>query len=485
MKKNVRRVLFVVLALSNIIFLNVANSANWLMLQGVTESPYPLVWGFVQPAYMRTSGSTLPTVSPPARPSPLQGNPWQGQNALVNTIQPDLSSSQVFQIQRTRLGVRGALPDSEKISYFLLAEYGNNGITQPGGGAGKVTLSDATITFSQIEGARFRVGQMKIPMSEEVYQGIVTFNYINLSNIANQQLVERPFWTDGKTPCAVAASANPQSPPVSDENYLRYCSGDSQTQFRSAAVAVRDVGVQIFNSTKFDGWEHSYAVLIGQGGANKDDRNDSLDNTIYISSERVFGGQKAFRKGFKLYAWRTAGKRTIYDSATLAAGGTSLEAAEREYDRELTGTGMTYFDGKLRLWAEIINVDGMIFNGSSGGAVPGAVSNNGTLVSQFKTEPEGKGVGGYLDFGYRVTPKVELDVRYDIYNRVTNLNATDEIQFSTWTIGAQYFFTRTTKAIINYEFRDVEAPGQPASSPGNLVANETDDRLSAQVFLFF
>ena len=477
---------FVFIVSTNIMFLGSANAVNWLQLQGVTEEPYPLVWGFLQPAYIKTSGSTLST------------GPWQGQRAMINVIQPDLSSSQVFQVQRARVGIRGALADEEKISYFVLAEYGNNGITQPGGGAGKVTLTDATITFSHIKGAKIRVGQMKVPMSEEVYQGIMAFNYINLTNIANQQLIERPFWTDGNAPCMVSGTplGPPPAPQLSDPLYLQFCNGDSQTQFRSAAVAARDTGIQVFDSFKSGAWEHSYALLIGQGGANKDDRNDSLDKTVYWSSEKIFGGMKVFQRGFKLYAWRTAGKRTIYDSFTLNAGGTSLEAAERDYDRKLMGVGGTYFDGKYRFWAEYIKVDGMIFNGSTGGAVPGSVNGvgpmppsipfpSGSVVAQFKTQPEGEGDGGYLDFGYRIKPNVELDVRYDWYNRVTNLAAADEFKFETWTLGAQYFFSPTTKFIVNYEKRSVEAVGLPATDPANIIADDTDDRISAQVFLIF
>lgn len=468
MDARIRNLLVVVIVSFNIGYISNANAINWLTLQGVTDSPYPLVWGFLQPAYMHTSGSTLPAGG------------WQNQRTLFNVIQPDLSSSQVFQIQRARVGVRGAVPDNENISYFVLAEYGNNGITQPGGGGGRVTLTDATVTFTHIKGAIIRVGQMKIPMSEEVYQGIVSFNYINLTNIANQQLVERPLWTDGLTACDLGTPAGP-----SDPNYLRFCNGDTQTQFRSAAVAVRDTGIQVFDSFRIDDWEHSYALLVGQGGANKDDRNDSLDTTIYVSSEKIFGEQKLMRKGYKLYAWRTSGKRTIYDSATLAAGGTSLEAAEQEYDRKLTGVGGTYFDGKYRFWAEYIKVDGMLFTGSTMGAVPGAVSNNGLMVAQFQTQPEGKGDGGYVDFGYRVTPKLELDVRYDWYNRVTNLLPTDEFKFETLTLGAQYFFTDTTKAIINYEKRSLEAVGFPSASAPNQIADAMDDRISAQILLFF
>jgi len=463
-----KKILSVMLLFGNLFYVGAANAVNWVMLQGVTEEPYPLVWGFLQPTYLETSGTTL------------SAGPFQGQQAVINVMPPDLSSSQVFQIYRARLGVRGALPANESISYFLLAEYGNNGITQPGGGAGRVTLTDATITLSQIKGARFRFGQMKVPMSEEVFQGVVGLNYVNFSNIAYQQLIERPFWTDGQASCVIS---NPPGP--SSDNYLRFCDGDAQTQFRGATVAVRDVGVEVFDAFRKGAWEHTYAVLVGQGGANKDNWNDSLDSTFYWSSEKIFGGMKAFRKGLKLYAWYTAGKRTIYDSATLAAGGTSLTAAEQEYDRKLGGLGGTYFDGTYRFWAEYIKVDGMIFNGTTGGAVPGAVSNNGVAVSQYITEPDGKGDGGYLDFGYRIKPEIELDIRYDWYNRVTNLQSTDERQFETWTLGVQYFFNETMKAIVNYEIRDVEAPGYPASSPANMIANDTDNRISAQLFLLF
>jgi hypothetical protein len=466
MKLCARKLLFT-FVVCNLFVFGTADAANWLMLQGVTYSPNPLVWGFVQPSYMKTSGTALPA------------GPWKGQQALVNVMQPDLSSSQIFQIQRARVGVRGALPANKNISYLVLAEYGNNGITQPGGGAGKVTLTDATLTFSQIKGAKIRAGQMKVPMSEEVYQGIATMNYINLTNIANQQLIERPFWTDGKANCLIGP------PGPSNDLYLRFCNTDSNGQFRTAAVAARDTGVQVFDSFMRDGWEHSYAILVGQGGANKDNRNDSLDTTVYWSSEKIFGGKKAFRRGYKLYAWHTSGKRTIYDSATLAAGSTSLQAAEREYDRKLTGIGGTYFDGKHRFWAELINADGMLFNGSTGGAVPGSVNNTGTVVSQFLTEPEGKGDGGYLDFGYRIKPNIELDIRYDWYNRVTNKQSSDELKFETWTLGAQYFFTPTTKLLFNYEIRDVEAPGLPSSNIVNEVANATDNRISAQVSTLF
>ena len=457
-----------------------ASAANWLMLQGTEradQAPRAKMWGFIQPTYLSSGDTKLPA------------GPFAGQNSQFNTHQPDLASSATFQITRARLGVRGvALPLDNKVNYFLLAEYGNNGITQVGGGSGSVKLTDATVTLNHIKGMRVRLGQMKVPMSEEVYQGIMTFNYINMTNMANQQLIERPFWTDGNTACITTAVA-PAT--VSHANYLKFCNGDAQAQFRSSAVAVRDTGIQLFDTFKTDGgWEHSYALLYGNGGANKDNRDGEFDTSVYWSSEKVFSGKGPWRDHMKFFAWNTSGKRTLYDSATLNAGGT-LESAEKLYDRNLTGLGFIYQKGKIRFWTELTQAEGMIFTGSTAGAVPGAVNNAGTQVAQFTMAPTGESDGGYVDFGYKITPKIELDVRYDWYNRVTNLAAGAERKYETTTLGLQYKFNKKTKLLLNYEMRQLDAPGAASSStPGpagvpNKIAESMTDKISAQVFVLF
>jgi len=205
---------------------------------------------------------------------------------------------------------------------------------------------------------------------------------------------------------------------------------------------------------------------------------------VYWASEKVYGGSGPRRQGLKLYAWNTSGKRTVYDSVTLNAGG-SLEAAEQEYDRNLTGVGTTYLKNKHRFWAEFIKFDGMIFNGTTGGAVPGAVNNTGARGFQFQLATAGEADGYYVDYGYRITPKVELDIRYDIYNRVTNQAAADERTYETTTLGMQYFFNKKTRFTFNYEIRSLEAPGQAASSDANLIGEAIDDRISAQIFMAF
>lgn len=447
------------------------HAANWLMIQGTEpagSAERAHVWGFIQPTYQTVSGTKLPVAT---------GSNWAGQDSQFNTHQPDLSSNSTFQLQRARIGVRGVgFPLDSNVNYFVLAEFGNSGITDTGGGSGSARLTDATVTLNHIPGARIRVGQMKIPMSEEVFQGIGTFNYINFTNIANQQMVERPFWTDGNTNCTLATSS---------DNYLKFCNGDQQTQFRSNSVAVRDTGIQIFDAFKMNDWEHSYAVLVGKGGIAKDDRDNDLDTTVYLSSEWIFGGEGPRRDGWKLYAWNTTGKRTIYNSAILNTGGTSLAAAEEKYDRKLTGVGTTFLKDKYRLWAEYTKAKGMIFNGSTGGAVPGALNNAGTVVSQFLLSTTGEADGWYIDGGYKITPNLELDYRYDVYNRVTNLAASAERKYTTSTFGMQYFFNKKTRLIVNYEVRTLEAPGLAATATPNLIGDTMDDRISAQIYAGF
>jgi hypothetical protein len=477
--------ILVAAGLMSCLLISNAHAANWLYLQGTEKdaaTERAKVWGFIQPTYMEVDGTPLPA------------GDFIGQDPQFNVHQPDLSSESTFQLQRARLGVRGlGFPLDPKINYFLLAEFGNNGITNPGGGSGSARLTDASVTFNHIKGAKVRVGQMKIPMSEEVYQGIFTFNYINFTNMANQQLVERPFQTDGNATCNISDDLNNRS----SDQYLNYCNGDASVQFRTGATSVRDTGIQVFDTFKVSDWEHSYAVLYGNGGISKHDRDDNKDTSVYLSTEKVFAGKGPRRQGMKFYAWRTQGKRTIYDSATLNAGGT-LTDAEAEYDRKLTGLGTAILTKKHRFWAEFIKFDGMIFNGSTSGAVPGAigVATNAVVgppvisigdeyVSQFLLSTTGKSDGFYIDYGYKITPKIELDIRQDVYNRVTNGAAKDERKYETTTLGVQYFFNKKTRLIVNHELRDLSAHRLAETADPNKIGNAMDDRTSLQVFMAF
>lgn len=414
-----------------------AHSANWLMLQGTEpagSAEMAKVWGFVQPEYQSTSGTEL------------RAGPFSGQSAVFNQIGPDLKTESQFNIRRARLGVRGAgFPLDSNVNYFFLVEAGNNAITRNGGGSVKVT--DASVTFNHINGARFRIGQFKYPGSEEGLQAIHVFDYINFTNVTNGLLLERFYDGDGSD----TQSAN--SP-------------------NGAVGAFRDVGVQVFDTFKHNDWEHSYALMAGNGnGIARGDNDDNKDVYLYWSSAKVFSGQGPRRDDWKLFAWSQQGKRTLVN-------------LDQEFDRDRWGVGTTFRKDRYRAAFEYIKADGMVADGTDGGAVPGSRNNADTATASWNVATDGEADGWYAHFGYAVTPKWELDIRYDVLNRVTNVAAAER-QFETLTLGAQYFVNRKTRVIFNYEIRDAEAPNLAGTAVPNRILDGIDNRVAVQVLAIF
>ena len=210
-------------------------AANWLMLQGTepeSSVPRAKVWGFVQAQYQKDNSDA--NASDEYIPPKLIG--------------PNLSSQEQFNVNRARLGVRGTgFPLDGKTNYFLLAELGNNGITAPGGGSARLT--DASITLNQIPGARIRVGLFKTPGAEEALQAIHVFDYINFTTVTNQLLLER----------------FPNRKYTANNLEVSLPAPEKLGGFEKPVGAFRDVGVQVFDTIVRDDWEHSYAVMLGNG----------------------------------------------------------------------------------------------------------------------------------------------------------------------------------------------------------------------------
>ncbi|WP_214660465.1 porin [sulfur-oxidizing endosymbiont of Gigantopelta aegis] len=428
------------------------------------------VWGFLQPQYERVENDKL------------AAGAWKGQDAAFNSIGPNLDSNSQFQLRRARIGIRGAgFPLDDKINYFILAEFGKNGITEYGSA---VELTDASVTFNHIKGARVRVGQFKTPMSEEVYQGIALFDWINFTSYANQQLLERHFDVDGQLACIDGLTAG-------NSSYQSTCkSGNEWTAFGAA----RDTGIQVFDTFVFDGmedWEFSYSGMVGNGtGLNQGDYNNNKDYYLYFSAEQVYTGKRARRDGWKTFAWYTKGTREILTS-TNNGKGNPASYVEDEFDRKRWGIGTTYRKGKIRASAEYNKAKGMIFNGTTGGTIPGNVGkapNGAPIAAGFNILTDEEADGWYLDFGYKVLPKLELAARFDRYNRGTdgsvntNNGGGNERRFDTWTLGAQYFFNKKTRATVNYAFRDAKAYD---NNTADDIINDFGDILSFQVTAIF
>lgn len=404
-----------------------ANAANWLMAQGTSPANAPQfkVWGFVQPVYQDDFSDANA----------------QGRYIPPKLIGPNLDDQSSFNVLRARLGVRGRLlPNNNDIDYFVLAEFGNDGITN-GGRYGHYSprFSDASITLNYIKGARIRVGLFKTPGAEEGMQSVfATDPYVNYSAVTNQLLQER-FATAGEL------NIKPQPTPNADMN-----------AFSKPVGAFRDIGVEVFDSFVRGNWEHSYAAMVGNGhGLELPDNNDSKDYYLYWSSAYLFnkkvGG--AFRPDMKFFGWYQDGKRTnAYNVA-------------QEQDRERYGLGVTYRRDAFHATGEYMWGQGMIFEGAH---------NPQNTFNNLRAS------GGYIEGGWDIaTTPWELDVRYDAYTR--NRNQPIETTFETVTAGVQYHFTKVNRITLNYSFNNFSSH---ASNVDNQLAG-VDGRLSLMATVAF
>ncbi len=437
-----------------------AQAANWLMLQGTEPAdaaPRAKLWGFLQPTYRATKGSKV------------AAGAWAGEPAQFNLIAPHLSSNKEFSIHRARIGVRGVgFPLNAKVNYFFLAEFGSNGITWPNGGDGQARITDASVTYNYIPGARIRAGLFKTPTAEEGLQAIHVFDYVNFTSFSNQMLLERYFTTDGAgtyvTPTDNSNVGGPNGP-------------------NAPVGAFRDIGVQVFDTFKTGGWDTSYAVMIGNGnGINRGDNNDHLDKYFYLSTEKVFAGKGPRVQSLKLFLWAQTGKRDLQIFDKTSGKYTDPET----FDRKRRGLGFTFRKDKYRAAAEYMTADGMIFNGTDGGAKVGSKSSaaTGNVVASFNVEPNEKAKGYYVHLGYAVLRQLELDVRYDTLDRATE-TAAKERKFKTTTLGAQWFFDKKNRITFNYEIRSAEAPNLPSTHNANKILDEMDNRASVQITSIF
>ena len=423
-----RKLTLMIATLAGCLITQSAYSANWLMLQGTEahkqgQTPRAHIWGFIQAQYQydNSNANAAGGYIPP------------------KLIGPNLDDQSQFNVNRARIGVRGTgFPLDSKVNYFILTEFGNNGITY--GDDGK-HLTDASITLNHIPGARIRMGQFKYPGAEEGLQAIHVFDYINFTSVTNQLLLER-------FPSATDTNQAPTPTPNADMN-----------QYSLSVGAFRDVGIQVFDTFKASNWEHSYALMVGNGnGLNRGDNDDNKDLYVYWSSEMVFGGKGGRREGWKLFAWYQDGKRTDAFDPT------------REQDRTRAGLGTKYLKKPFRVTAEYMDGEGMIFQGQHR---PAHIFNNEEAN------------GGYIEGGWYIgNSNFEIDLRYDTYTRGENhptSAANDESTADTVTLGGQYHFNKKTRVNLEYASRDFKSD----TAAVNAQQKDVDGRFAIQVTHIF
>ena len=408
-----------------------AQASNWLQLQGneAPNAPALRVFGFVQPTYTYIDAN--PVLG-------LQGASavHNGKYSTLNLNWPQLDQSRQFQIMRAGLGARGKL--SDEINYFVALDAGQNGTTY----YHDVMLTDASLTFNYVPGARIRAGLFKLPTSEEALLAVNTSSpYVYNSNAVLYMLVGLPVQSNGAVNTSGASSAN----------------------LSSGFSGYRDWGVQVYDWFNQGQWEYSYAAMLSNGAAidSPNDNDARKDVTLRFQTSYVLGNPGPNREDISAFVWRQNGERLF---------GTQYYGLVRE------GVGLKYLQGNYRASTEYLRADGMVV----GGQTPPFVGQS------FAVGVNEKAAGWYVEGGWRFQPQWEADLRYDYLDFMTQTLA-NEREFATTTLGLQHFINPATRVVFNYEWRAMKVSNPAAIAAGaarnnaQTIADNLGNRASVQL----
>ncbi len=458
-----------------------AHATNWFQLQGTEPSGIAApvhVFGFIQPTYQDTGGTAVTGLGGAAAP-------FNNAVPKFNEVAPQDTSASSFNMLRARIAVRGTvLPISNKIDYFIMAEFGDNGYTGTGGYTPRLT--DASVTFNEIPGMRVRVGLFKTPGPEEDLQGIPDFNYINFTNVS-AQLIQNQFITgDAYAPAAPTQGVGPGG-------YL----------VNAAPIdAGRDQGVQLFDWFNNGPWQFAYAAMIGNGAplyANAQSNSASYYGRIQESY--IFDHSKGpHQAGITAWVWDHLGHQSLDIVPTSGLGYTRQNYTFKRY-----GVGAQYRSGfmtpgAVRVTGELMRGTGWILSQApfagpyqgAAGPVCGSAGNTSTGLCTETLYPgaNNAAVGGYIETGVFVTSHWDLEARYDQYDRMTNNPGLERV-FKTTTLGVQYYISPMARITLNYAINRIDIPhlaavgNTVAQNNASAVASAKDDTIALQTTLFF
>lgn len=397
-----------------------AAAADWLLLQGTEPGPDPAAirpWGFVQ-----ALGEGVAFGEPVEGLTSEALAPFEGERASFNRVGSG-DSTWGLSLRRARAGLRGAVPKTAgRVSWLLAAELGENSLTR----VDPVVLTDASVTFSYIPGARIRVGQFKLPLGEEALEmNPLAAEFVNFSAATSQLLLENP-------------SANGA-----------YTAGSS---------GFRDLGVQVFDSFSVGRGSLAYALMLSNGRMGALELDDAKDLTARIAwAPWVWGAADApHRDEIGVYGFWQQGERTV-DGEGVA--------------RVRRGAGVQVEKAGWHARVEVIQGVGAI----EAGATP-PFPGQPVVVSA-----EGKAAGGYAYVHYE-RGLLGGGLRYDTLWR--RYDAPAELRVShTVTADLQVEVTPRVRLMLDYELRRLAAP--EGSEDARAIAATLGDRVSLQAGVVF
>lgn len=401
-------------------FIATAAAADWPMLQGTEAGPDPAAlqpWGFVQ-----TLGEGVVFGDPVTGLSADALAPFNGERASFNQV-GTADATWGLAIRRARVGMRGAVPQTDgRVNWLVGVELGDNQLTR----LDPVVLTDASLTFSYIPGARIRVGQFKLPLGEEALEmNPAAAEFVNFSNATSQLLLENP--SQGGV-------------------------------YTAGASGFRDLGVQVFDSRSVGKGAIAYALMLSNGRMGTLDVDDSKDLTGRVSWAPVIWGEAggAHREELSVYAFWQQGERTIDGEET---------------QRRRRGGGAQIERAGWRARVEVIEGSGAIETGSS---------------PPFRGQPvtvaiDGEAIGGTA-FVHGERGRFGAGLRADALWRQTEAPA-DLRVFRTLTADLQLELAPRARVLLDYEWRGLQAPD--ASADAQAIVATMGDRVSVLASVVF
>lgn len=444
MKKDFAALKLAALALLGSSLCQPAYATNWFQIQteSLPEWGKGTLIGFVEPNYTDTKYT-------PAT---------NGLIPKADYTAPTYDNTSDLMIQRARLFIRGSLnPD---ISYYVGTEAGQNGYTYSFGNYAP-RIIDANVLFSHyIPGVRVEMGIIRAPGPEGAMEGFMSFNYLESFPTVIGQLMQPSFYSKNMNYQAVGNGgyAVPGAD-MSGNNGFRYPGVQAEDWFMVRPHVELAYGVMLGDN----GRQFEMGTSNGPIGAAR----------LQMSYLLGDGSGRFFRDDITGFIW--------YQQSHPELNGTANTMIR-------DGFGMTYRQGYMvtggrTLKAEFINGTGDIAAPAAFNQVPG-VTSPAQYDTTFYPGSNNRAYGYDISTGYFVNRNIELNLRYDYYDRLPNIAAQERI-FKDVGLGVQYHITPLTRIVANYFIRrvDIANPSAIPKAQYNL-ANSTVNGIDNEFNLY-
>lgn len=509
------------------------HAANWFKLRGTEPggTAHTLqMWGFLQPRYVTDQSDPIDLTGTGA---PAWAGPQlNGTLVTPTTIPRERNAQDSFYLRRARIGIRGTmLPINNDIDYFILTEWGQNGVTSGGQnnssiGDGGAQLLDASVTLNHLSrglddnglhnlGARFRVGQFLFSQTSQ------SLSHSTPGRRVHMFFAESTFFNALRR--RTFDNANGNFPGARSVN------------------AARDTGIEVFDFAEYGDpkspYEFTYSLGLGNGDTiGEQNQDDNFRTYGWLSFGQLLDDTRGPRRhDWMVYGWYQRGdilfNDDINDDGTsdnnqinpvsgfatfqppapnlsntaltcmtggivdprYSAGKLCRNGNEVDYEQTYTGWGFEYFDkpfknfGQIRFEAEAQKMRGFVFDGAMS---PSTAFNSGVRHEVAN----GENTGWYADIGYDIhghwggRNRTTVNLRVDEFDRNKN-DVARAVHGVNTTFTVEYFFHKKARLTFTYQKRDWDTDDRTAGSNpeilGNAILGQVDDRIGLELTFIF